>query len=180
LGTDIASQLLYGSVFPHNLNGTDFVPLYLDSSSHKLRIFLLGARPEVVERVRERFKIRWPQHEVVGAHHGYFNASHSPELTAQVGAAQADIVLVAMGNPRQEMWAAENALQTAPVVLCVGALFDFIAKEFARAPHWVRATRLEWAFRLILEPRRLWARYTGRSFLFFLNVLRQYTSGARA
>jgi alpha-1,3-mannosyltransferase len=71
-GVDIASKMKFGRTFPENLNGTDFVPHFLDASQHKLRIFLLGARPRAVRAAARRISEAWPQHDIVGARDGYF------------------------------------------------------------------------------------------------------------
>jgi exopolysaccharide biosynthesis WecB/TagA/CpsF family protein len=85
-----------------------------------------------------------------------------------------DLLLVAFGNPRQEIWIAERIThEHAHLAIGVGALFDFLAGEVQRAPRWLRAARLEWAYRLMLEPARLWRRYVLGNPAFLLRVLRQ-------
>ncbi len=180
IGVNIASRLLYGTGFRTNLNGTDFIPRYLDCSTHRLRLFLLGAHPEIAIRTSAVMERRWPQHHIVGFHDGYFSDLDEDKIAAQISAAKPDIVLVAMGNPRQELWAARHTPASAPISICVGALFDFLSGEVRRAPLWVRLMRSEWLFRLSLEPRRLWRRYTIESLQFLLLVFAQYCSGARA
>ena len=72
IGMDIASLMLFGKTFPQNLNGTDFIPCYLQSTRHRYRIFLLGSRPGVAECAGNHFSRRFPQHQIVGCHHGHF------------------------------------------------------------------------------------------------------------
>ncbi|UPJ41134.1 WecB/TagA/CpsF family glycosyltransferase [Bradyrhizobium sp. 40] len=180
VGVDIASKLLYGFPYVENLNGTDLYPAYLDRSVHSLRIYLVCSRRELAERVLEVFKARWPRHDFVGWHDGYADKRNPDEIAASIARLQPDIVMIGMGNPRQELWMAENIPAVAPVGICVGGLFDFIAGEVERAPTWVRNIRMEWAFRLMLEPQRLWRRYMVESWFFFIEVFRQYVSGARA
>ena len=72
VGVDIASRMKFGRPFPDNLNGTDFVPYYLSRTRHRLRIFLVGARPEVVSEAARRFAVTWPQHQIIGTCDGYF------------------------------------------------------------------------------------------------------------
>ena len=101
-------------------------------------------------------------------------------MAQAIRAAGADIVLVAMGNPDQELWLRGNLAATGcRLGFAVGALFDFVAGEAQRAPVWVRAARLEWVYRLIREPRRLWCRYVMGNPVFILRVLGQWWSGAR-
>jgi alpha-1,3-mannosyltransferase len=161
LGVDIASCLKYGKRFPANLNGTDFVPGYLEKTKHKLRIYLLGARNDVVQETAQILAKNYPQHQIVGYHDGYFPKEKNKEITEAIRSTNANFLLVAMGNSGQEMWIVDNFEETGvTLALGVGALFDFIAKRIPRAPRFVRALYLEWFWRLICEPRRLWKRYT--------------------
>jgi alpha-1,3-mannosyltransferase len=180
IGTDIASRILFGSAFPENLNGTDFIPHYLQNTQHRYRVFLLGGRPGVAERVKRHFSGRYPQHQIVGCHHGYLGKEDEAEVNAMIQALRADVVLVAMGNPLQERWLAENLRSTgARLGFAVGALFDFASGNAHRAPAWMRSARLEWVYRLIQEPRRLCGRYLVGNPLFVLRVLGQRVSGPR-
>lgn len=160
IGVDLASWLRFGERFPDNLNGTDFVPAYLEHAIRPLRVFLLGARPHVVERAFEEARHRFPRHEWVGFRDGYFKYEDEAELLQKLRKERIDLLLVAMGNPLQELWIDRCAgASRATVCVGVGALFDFMSGEVGRAPGWVRRLRLEWAWRLVLEPGRLWRRY---------------------
>jgi alpha-1,3-mannosyltransferase len=161
LGVNVAHYLKYGSGFPENLNGTDFTPRYLATTRHRFRIFLLGAKPDVVEEAAKLFAGRYPQHEIVGYHHGYFPGNENQDIVRLIGSKAADLLLVAMGNPAQEFWIADNLEATGAVIAFgVGALFDFSTGRFPRAPWLIRRLHAEWMFRLMCEPRRLWKRYT--------------------
>jgi exopolysaccharide biosynthesis WecB/TagA/CpsF family protein len=159
VGIEIANRLLNGSAFPENLNGTDFVPYLLSRARKPIRMFLLGARQETLRKAVQTIRQRWPRHTVVGHADGYFSAEQETSILKSIADAAPDIVLVAMGNPRQELWIAQNIPHCAPCALGVGALFDLIAGDARRAPRWVRGLRFEWLFRLTLEPCRLWRRY---------------------
>jgi alpha-1,3-mannosyltransferase len=161
IGVDIASWMKFGKRFPDNMNGTDFVPYFLERTRHKLRIFLIGARPEIVQTAAERFAQEHPRHSIVGIRHGYF--SHGSEIERvreDIRSSGADMMLVAMGNPLQELWI-DNHCSDLPVSLQlgVGALFDFKSGHAWRAPQWMRRARCEWIYRLAREPRRLFHRY---------------------
>lgn len=159
-GVNIASRWRYGRGFPDNLNGTDFVPRYLAGSRLSLRVFLLGARPQVVKAALAHCQAHYPQHEWVGAHDGYFSAAQEAELCRQIRQSRPDLLLVAMGNPLQEHWIDRCAFATgATVCIGVGALFDFWAGVVLRAPMWMRRLGVEWMYRLAQEPLRLWRRY---------------------
>jgi alpha-1,3-mannosyltransferase len=181
IGVDIASRLLFGSAFPQNLNGTDFVPQYLQNTRHRFRIFLLGSLPGVAERAGDYFSKSCPQHAVVGCHHGYLSEDRTAEIIGLIKSVRADVILVATGNPRQELWLADNLTATGcRLGFAVGALLDFVAGQSRRAPAWVRSARLEWIHRLSHEPRRLWRRYLVGNPLFLLRVLGQWLSGGKA
>src|SRR5262245_36380673 len=161
VGMDIASRLKYGRPFEENLNGTDFIPHYLSATRRSLRVYLVGGRDEAVSPAARQFASRWPKHELVGWRNGFFRGRHEIEDTcARIRDARADVVLVGLGNPKQELWIdAHGAATGAPLVVGVGALFDFMSGRVPRAPEWVRQLRCEWLHRLALEPRRLAGRY---------------------
>lgn len=173
IGVDLASWLRFGERFPDNLNGTDFVPAYLDQAIRPLRVFMLGARPHVVQRAFEEARRRFPRHQWVGFRDGYFKFDQEAELTDKLRKERIDLLLVAMGNPLQELWIDRCAEATgATVCVGVGALFDFLSGEVSRAPRWVRSLRIEWAWRLLLEPGRLWRRYLVGNFTFLWHAWR--------
>ena len=173
LGIDLAARALGHGAFPANLNGTDFVPAYLRDSARRLRIFLLGAKTEVLARATATIATRFPQHAVVGTRDGYFGDGEQAAIAKAITASESDIVLCAMGNPRQEkVMSALAAADVAPVLIGVGALFDFLADAVPRAPAWVRRARLEFVYRLMQEPRRLGRRYTIEVAEFLLAIAR--------
>ncbi|MBV9202801.1 MAG: WecB/TagA/CpsF family glycosyltransferase [Alphaproteobacteria bacterium] len=179
IGADIASRFLFGARFPDNLNGTDFVPYFLAQLQPAKTIFLFGAKPGVAERAATAIARISPQHTVVGVHHGYCDVD-SPEVLHQIRSHNADLLLVALGNPRQELWLARHFDATGcSLGIAVGALLDFLAGEVSRAPRWVRAARLEWVYRLGLEPRRLAKRYVMGIPSFLGNVIALWWSGVR-
>lgn len=160
IGVDIASRVLHGSAFPENLNGTDFMPYFLRNTRHVLRIFILGGHAEVIQRVFDEFRRLAPQHQYVGSHHGFFRTNEIPAIVDLIKRAQTDVLLVALGTPLQELWLADHFSATqCRLAFCVGGLLDFVSGAKPRAPVWLRRMRLEWIFRLMLEPRRMWRRY---------------------
>lgn len=159
IGIEIASKWLYGQPFPDNLNGTDFTPDLLDHLPSGTRVFLIGSPPGVAERAAQAIALQHRHIEIVGTQDGFFADEDEARLLTRVKASAADLVLVAMGHPRQEIWAAQNVDRLGVTVMCVGALLDFYAGTAQRAPLWLRRLRVEWAFRLFREPRRLARRY---------------------
>lgn len=179
LGVDIASRILYGEPFPANLVGTDFVPELLNATCG-LRVFLLGSATPVVEEARRVLRERHPEHRFVGTHHGFFTEDEESAVIAKIRSAAPDLILVGMGQPKQEKWSARNLHDVPAVTMCVGAFLEFSAGSFRRAPSWVRAARLEWAYRLALEPRRLATRYLVGNATFMARVFRDRAKQMRS
>lgn len=159
IGMDIAAMLIHRRRFKENLNGTDFTPYLLRQADRPLRLFLLGGKPQVVGRAADYARQQLEQ-EVVGMCDGYAGMSDI-RLIERIERSKPDLLLVALGNPVQEQWIMQHweALNV-PLVMGVGALFDFWAGAKPRAPRVVQSLRLEWLYRLCLEPRRLLRRYT--------------------
>ncbi|MEO9900862.1 MAG: WecB/TagA/CpsF family glycosyltransferase [Parasphingorhabdus sp.] len=177
-GANLASLILHGHAFPDNLNGTDLIPYVLSSIRTPMRVFLLGAREEVLQRTRQVIEQDYPQHQVVGCRNGYFQPEDNEAVCAQISSVNPDLLLVAMGNPAQERFIVENRDRIdATVCIGVGALFDFMSGSVVRAPKVVQALGLEWLFRLLQEPTRLWKRYVVGipRFLLAINRLRSRT-----
>jgi len=102
----------------------------------------------------------YPGLRVAGTQHGYFAESDSEAVIAGIRHSQADVLLVAFGAPRQEAWIRQHFITSgATVAIGVGGLFDYYANRIPRAPLWMRRLGLEWVFRLVQEPGRLWRRY---------------------
>lgn len=176
IGVDIASRMLYGAPFPDNLNGTDFVPRLLGDLRQPLTIGLLGGSRAVVEQAARKLAAKVPQHSVIVIGDGYF--SDDAEAASRVRAVKPDILLVAMGTPRQETFAdAHIKPGDCGIVITVGALFDFMAERVTRAPELLRRARLEWVYRLALEPGRLARRYLLGNPVFLTRVMLQKMSG---
>ncbi|MCQ8183949.1 WecB/TagA/CpsF family glycosyltransferase [Parvularcula maris] len=150
-----------GRRFVANLNGTDLLPaLFASLRGTRQRVFLLGGAEGVSEDVAAAISRSWPHIEVVGTHSGYFKDYASRNIVNTINRSGADIVLVAMGVPRQELWIDRYANSIdAPLVFAVGGLFDFMAERVSRAPRVLRSAGLEWTWRLIQEPARMWRRY---------------------
>ncbi|MEO8937730.1 MAG: WecB/TagA/CpsF family glycosyltransferase [Burkholderiaceae bacterium] len=159
IGLSIAAWLFHRERFPENLNGTDFTPYLLRQCPTPLRLFLIGASPQNLRKAEAHVREQLGQ-TVVGAIDGYRDLD-DPSVIDRVRASKPDVVLVALGNPLQEAWILRyrEALDVGALI-GVGALFDFWAGDKPRAPTLVRTLKLEWLFRLVLEPKRLFRRYT--------------------
>lgn len=181
-GVDIASWMFHGKIFPANLNGTDFVPALMTYMTTPRRVAMIGARPDILKRAAANFRRHAPWHEFIPVADGFFDVARSDEVMAAVRELKPDILLIAMGSPKQEKWIDRHVGPGhARLVISVGALFDFMAEEVPRASPTVRRLRLEWLHRLIHEPGRLWRRYLLGNPLFIFHILRHKVIGyARA
>ena len=172
IGLDCASWLIAREFFPENLNGTDFAPRLLASLDRPTRIFLLGARSAAVRGTAAVWS-RLPHVNVVGALDGYGDMSDPAEVDRAIAVAKPDMLFVALGDPRQAQWiVSHRGRHDVPLVIGVGALFDFVSGAMARAPRLVRQLRLEWIYRLLQEPRRLAKRYSIDLIAFFAHCWR--------
>lgn len=160
LGMDIASILMHGRKFKANLNGTDFMPYFFSESQKKLRVFLLGGSPTAINGAACYLEQKLG-HVVVGTCDGYDGIKNASNLVDIINAASTDVVLVALGNAQQEEWILDNYQQiNANFFAGVGGLFDFWSGDKPRAPKWLQNIRMEWFYRLCIEPKRLYKRYT--------------------
>ncbi|WP_331344436.1 WecB/TagA/CpsF family glycosyltransferase [Cellvibrio sp. UBA7661] len=160
IGVDIATWLVHRTRFPENLNGTDFTPAFLQSLGQQGKVFLFGGKPGVAQRAADTLRTQFGVN-IVGTCDGYAQAADTDLLVERINASGANVLLVAMGNPLQERWILQQRHRLQPTLLFgIGALLDFLAGDKARAPEWVRRFRLEWLYRLCLEPARLARRYT--------------------
>jgi len=173
IGVALAARL-WSVRLRDNVNGTDLFPLLCERAARDgIPIALLGGRPGIAERCAERMRSAHPGLDIVLTRHGYQDPETEPHLIADINRSGARILLVAQGVPMQECWIARHAAALeAPVVLGVGALFDFYSGAMPRAPLSLRRLRLEWAFRLLMEPRRMFDRYVIGNPLFVMRALR--------
>ncbi|MCG8585988.1 MAG: WecB/TagA/CpsF family glycosyltransferase, partial [Pirellulales bacterium] len=146
----LASRLLRKPV-PERVAGSDLVPALFEAAKEQggIRIFLLGAAPGVAERAAENIHRRWPDVNVVDTYSPPLGFEHDAEentaIVDRVAAAKADVLVVGLGAPKQELWVhAQRERLAVPAALCVGATIDFLAGEKARAPQWMQRTGLEW------------------------------------
>ncbi len=174
IGVDVGSLINYGKSFPANLNGTDFIPALLAYLGAGKTIALLGAEPGIAKKAIQNLQKRYPQHEFTAISHGYFSNTEETAILDGLKQSRPDILLVALGNPVQEKWIAENCnAENCKIAIGVGAYFDFAAGKVPRAPKLLRMLRLEWVYRLWLEPGRMWRRYVIGNPLFVVRSIWQ-------
>lgn len=169
VGMDVVSVLMHGDRFKENLNGTDFIPFLFRQSGRPLRLFMVGGKQDVLLKAAD-YASRQLGQEVVGICDGYEGVKNDSQLVDAINMAKAEVVLVALGNPIQEKWILDHRqVLCADILVGVGALFDFWSGNKPRAPSFVQKMRLEWLYRLCLEPRRLARRYTVDIFKFLFH-----------
>lgn len=156
---------LLGAPLKERVAGADVMPALCRVAAEKrYRVFMLGAAPGVAAKAAALLTAAHPDLVVAGTYcpPWGFEADREANTIAvrAVRAAAPDVLFVALGTPKGEVWAWQNlAALNVPATLCVGASFDFIAGVQKRAPRWVQNAGFEWAFRLAHDPRRLWKRY---------------------
>ncbi len=161
---------LLGTPLPQRLAGIDIMYRILErASERRYRVYFLGAKADVVQRVVEITAKQYPGVIIAGWRDGYFIDSETEAVAQDVRRSRASILLVAMPSPRKENFLAKwYGLMDVPVCHGVGGSFDVMAGVTRRAPNWMQNCGLEWFYRLIQEPRRMWKRYLVTNTLFIV------------
>jgi N-acetylglucosaminyldiphosphoundecaprenol N-acetyl-beta-D-mannosaminyltransferase len=175
-GVRLAARVLNMPV-PHRMTGADWIwglAALCERFGHP--IYLLGSEPPIAHEAAARLRRWYPNLDVVGSHHGYFDldSPHNERVIEDINAHGPRIVLVGMGTPKQELWVDRYADRLdGAVVWTVGALFDYVSGHIPRAPRWLADNGLEWIFRLAIEPTRMWRRYLIGNPVFLTRVLNE-------
>jgi N-acetylglucosaminyldiphosphoundecaprenol N-acetyl-beta-D-mannosaminyltransferase len=152
---------LAGLRFPERVAGVDMMARLLEAgSAHELRVYLLGARPEVVAALARRCGRDYPGLTVAGFRDGYFGPADHASIVAEIRAAAPHLLFVGMPSPFKETWCERHRAELdVPVIMGVGGSFDVLAGYVRRAPRLIQSAGLEWSWRLAMEPRKMWKRY---------------------
>ncbi len=179
-----ALQFLHGVKLPDRVYGPNLTLRLCEGAERAgYSVYFYGSRPEVLQALQQNVAKRFPRLKVAGAEPSQFRQlqpHERDEVAARIQASGAQIVFVGLGCPRQEVWAYEYRAHLNAPIIAVGAAFDFLAGTKAQAPIWIQNAGLEWLFRLIREPGRLWRRYVllNPSYLFLIALqklkLRQF------
>ncbi|MEP1768138.1 MAG: WecB/TagA/CpsF family glycosyltransferase [Sulfitobacter sp.] len=172
-GVSLACKMV-GTQLAANLNGTDLIPALMRKAAQQGKsVFLLGGVADTAIRAAQELQRRNPDLRIAGTLDGFEQSRDEAAVIAEINASGADIVLVAMGVPLQDLWLHRNAQRlTADLTMGVGAAFDFLAGNVSRAPRGLRRVGCEWLWRLALEPRRMAKRYLIGNFTFVARALR--------
>ncbi|MDQ3808758.1 MAG: WecB/TagA/CpsF family glycosyltransferase [Chloroflexota bacterium] len=171
-------NLLHGAGLTDRVYGPTLMLRVCQAAAREgLSVYFYGSTPAVLERLAQRLASRLPGLRIAGFRSPPFRPSTAAEEAADAAAIResgAHIVFVGLGCPRQERWAYRQRRALAMPIVCVGAAFDFHAGTLRQAPAWMQRRGLEWAFRLAMEPRRLWRRYGQAVPLYLFLLSRQY------
>jgi N-acetylglucosaminyldiphosphoundecaprenol N-acetyl-beta-D-mannosaminyltransferase len=171
-------QRKWGFPDAQRVYGPDIVLALCEATAGKgIRHFFWGGLPGVPEKLAETLTTRFPGLEVVGGYSPPFAPMEDkplPDTIQRINEVNPHIVWVGLGSPKHDLWMQRYRPHfNAPLLIGVGAAFDFIAGTKRQAPHWMQRNGLEWLFRLVQEPRRLWRRYLIYNPLFIIGVIRQ-------
>jgi N-acetylglucosaminyldiphosphoundecaprenol N-acetyl-beta-D-mannosaminyltransferase len=175
-----ASQFL-GTPIKEKISGSDLFPAFYmyHKNNDKIKIFLLGAAEDIARKAQEKINRKVGREIVVGAHSPSFGFENNEEecekIIDAINKSGATVLAIGAGSPKQEKWLVKykSKFTHVKIFLGIGATIDFEAGCKARAPKWMSEVGIEWAYRLLNEPRRLWKRYLIEGLPFFRLILEQ-------
>ncbi|GAB3350102.1 exopolysaccharide biosynthesis glycosyltransferase VpsK [Arachidicoccus ginsenosidivorans] len=170
-----AARLL-GLYLPERVAGIDLMERLVMLAYYKgYKIYLLGAKPEVVSAVANKYAAEFDSSIIAGYRDGYFSKEEEGDVARAIGESQADILFVAMSSPKKEVFLNEyKRIINTSFIMGVGGSFDVVAGKVKRAPFWMQKSGLEWLYRVIQEPRRMWKRYLVTNTLFIGRVFNAF------
>jgi N-acetylglucosaminyldiphosphoundecaprenol N-acetyl-beta-D-mannosaminyltransferase len=159
---------LFGIHVPERVAGVDLMHnIFALCAEQGYRPYLLGARPDVLETALRNLQQRHPNIEIAGSHHGYFKPEQEADIIEAIRVARPDCLFVGMPTPRKERFmAAHRAALEVPFVMGVGGGIDILAGHVQRAPDIWQLHGMEWLYRIVQEPRRMWWRYLSTNVLY--------------
>lgn len=166
---------LLGKPLPERVSGVDLMQeLVILASQKKYRIFFFGGKEEVVSEVVRKYTSIFGEEIIAGYRNGYFAKEDEMDIANKIADSKADILFVAISSPTKEIFlnTYKNHLKV-PFIMGVGGSFDVVAGKVKRAPLWMQKSGLEWFYRLIQEPRRMWKRYLVTNSLFLFYILKE-------
>ncbi|MFO1207031.1 MAG: WecB/TagA/CpsF family glycosyltransferase [Burkholderiales bacterium] len=163
-----AARML-GIPLKERVSGVDLFEAVMQRAAQKQwRIYLLGAREEVVSEVHRSYANKYPGLVIAGHRNGYWTANEEPEVVEHIRKAQVDILFVAISSPKKEQFLGRyQQVMKVPFAMGVGGTFDVAAGIVKRAPPWMQRSGLEWFYRFLQEPRRMFRRYFVDDMAFF-------------
>lgn len=181
----IWSSRLLGTPLKERVTGSDLFPLLCERSAKEgRRIFFLGSMPGVAELAEKNLQKRYAGFKLCGFYSPPFgfekNPAENEKIVKMLNDTRAEILMVALGAPKQEKWTFHHLDKTCVnAALCIGASIDFEAGVIKRAPEWMRGIGMEWIWRLMHDPKRLWKRYLIEDLPFFSILAREFAKSLR-
>ncbi len=171
-----ASKLL-GEPLPERVTGIDLMQNLVKLAHEKgYKIFFFGAREEVVKKVVEKYSKEYSPDIIAGYRNGYYSEEEEPLIAKQIAESGANILFVAISSPKKEkfLYKYKNILKNINFIMGVGGSFDVVAGKVKRAPKWMQKLGLEWFYRFLQEPRRMWKRAFIDNFIFVYYVFVEF------
>jgi N-acetylglucosaminyldiphosphoundecaprenol N-acetyl-beta-D-mannosaminyltransferase len=176
-----AAQLLGGRM-KGRVAGIDLMQALVERSEQRgWRVYFLGARGAVLEKMVANYRVRFPALQIAGYRHGYWaSADEEKAVVEQIQMAKPDLLFIGVSSPKKEIFAHQHArAMGVPFIMGVGGSFDVVAGVTRRAPEWMQHAGLEWFWRFLQEPRRMWRRYLIHDMKFVNLVAREIILGRR-
>jgi len=166
------STRLLGTPLVDRVAGVDLMQKLLEEGSQQgISVYFLGAKQEVIDTLLAICKERYPGLKIAGARNGYFGESDYDAVIAEIAASKPDILFIGMPTPFKELWGEKHREALgAKVIFGVGGSFDVIGGYVQRAPLWMQNIGMEWFWRLLMEPRKMWKRYLVTNSQFLLTL----------
>ena len=165
----------FGFNIPERVAGIDLFQNLIKLSADKgYRPFFLGAKPEIVEELVEVFHRQYSDLEIAGYHHGYFTEDDKNDIATNIKNSKPDMLFLGITSPKKELFLDKYTnYMNIPFSMGVGGSFDIIAGKIKRAPIWMQKTGVEWFFRILQEPKRMWKRYLVTNTLFIYYIIKE-------
>ena len=166
---------LFGSRIKERVTGIDLMENLIKHASQKgYRPFFFGARKPVVERVVQIYRNKYPELKIAGYRDGYWKLDEEKDVAKFIKDSKPDVLFVAISSPKKEVFLNKYLYyMKVPFVMGVGGSFDVIARVAKRAPKWMQDRGLEWLYRLVQEPKRMWKRYLIGNSIFVYKVIKE-------
>lgn len=165
-----------GVNIPERVAGIDLMEKLVEKSAKNgYRVFFFGAKEEVVQKIKEIYLEKYPELIVAGCRNGYYTAEEELEVVKEIKDSNADILFVAMGSPKKEIFLNKYSKELQiPFTMGVGGSFDVVSGKVKRAPEILQKMNSEWVFRLLQEPKRMWKRYFTTNSIFAIMLLKEF------
>jgi len=170
-----ASKLL-GKPLKERVAGIDLMNRLVETAARDgYKVFLFGAKEEIVAKVKDIWAEKYGPEIIAGYRNGYFEPEDEEAIARQIAASGAHLLFVAISSPKKEIFLKKHKhiLKKVPFVMGVGGSFDVVAGKTRRAPLWMQRAGLEWFYRLVQEPRRMWKRYLVGNTLFLKLLIKE-------